>query len=427
MTTGKTGFVKIPADVCPPVQENSQASFRKKKIKMISVSEAKALVIQHVSRLAPRTIPLEKANGLVLAEDLHATQDIPAYPQSSMDGYAYAHDGLLRHGSLDVSVVVAAGSEDKPRLLPHQAARIFTGAPVPEGADTIVMQEKCTIKDGKLHLTHPLPVKGENLRPMGSEIRKGNIALESGDRITPAGIGLIAGIGVAEVFAYPLPLVGIIVTGNELQAPGNPLRHGQVYESNSATLKAVLRQVGIDEVSFFRSHDDPVALTTLLEKVLDSHDMVLLTGGISVGDFDHVLHATEACGVKKIFHRIRQKPGKPLYFGMLGNKPVFGLPGNPASVLTCFYEYVALALARICERDSPVMVCQMPVAAGFRKPAGSTHFLKGRHHNGTVTIMDAQESYRLRSFARANGLVVLDEGTTELSAGDLVEVHVFPT
>ena len=408
------------------IRKIPKALFREKKIKMISVSEAKALVIQHTSRLAPRTIPLGKANGLVLAEDLHATQDIPAYPQSSMDGYAFGYEGLLRHGTLDISGIVAAGSEEKPRLQPHQAARIFTGAPVPEGADTIVMQEKCTIINGKLHLTPPLPVKGDHLRPMGSEIRKGCLALEAGTRITPAGIGLIAGIGMTDVFAYPSPIVGIIVTGNELQEPGNPLRHGQVYESNSATLKAALKQVGIDEVSVFRSHDDPVALTTLLEKVIDSHDMVLLTGGISVGDFDHVLHATQACGVNKIFHRIRQKPGKPLYFGMDGHKPVFGLPGNPSSVLTCFYEYVALALARICERDNAVMIRQMPVAGDYRKTAGTTHFLKGHHHQGTVTILDAQESYRLRSFARANGLVVLDEGTTQLSAGDLVEVHLFP-
>lgn len=408
------------------IRKIPKASFREKIIKMISVSEAKALVNQHISRLAPRTIPLGKANGLVLAEDLHSTQDIPAYPQSSMDGYAFGHEGLLRHGTLDICGIVAAGSEEKPRLQSHQAARIFTGAPVPEGADTIVMQEKCTIINGKLHLTPPLPAKGDHLRPMGSEIRKGYLALEAGTRITPAGIGLIAGIGTTDVFAYPSPLVGIIVTGNELQEPGNPLRHGQVYESNSATLKAALRQVGIDEVSVFRSLDDPVALTTLLEKVIDSHDMVLLTGGISVGDFDHVLHATQACGVKKIFHRIRQKPGKPLFFGMHGIKPVFGLPGNPASVLTCFYEYVALALARICERDNAVMIRKMPVAGDYRKPAGLTHFLKGHHHQGMVTILDAQESYRLRSFARANGLVVLDEGTTLISAGDLVEVHLFP-
>jgi molybdopterin molybdotransferase len=393
---------------------------------MISVAEAKALIEQHTVTTEPKVLPLAEAAGLVLAEDVHSPIDIPAYRQSSMDGYALNFDGYRQHGALDITGVVAAGSDVQPVLQPMQAMRIFTGAAVPEGADTILIQEKSVVREGKLHIEDPALEKGQNLRPMGSEIARGQLALPMGSRLTPAAIGFLTGFGLTQVKVYPPPRVCIIVTGNELQEPGQPLRHGQVYESNSHTLRAVLDPLRIRQVTVDRSADSLATLVDVLQNALDTHDFVMLNGGISVGDYDYVLKATELCGIGKIFHRIKQKPGKPIYFGCKGTKLVFGLPGNPASVLTCFYEYVTVALRKWYQVEPGIRVIRAPLATAFRKPAGLTHFLKG-HFDGTcVQPLDAQESYRLSSFARANCLIVVEEEVTALEVGAEVEIHLLP-
>ena len=393
---------------------------------MITVAEAKALIEQHTVTTEPRVMPLPEAAGLVLSEDLYSPIDIPAYRQSSMDGYALNFAGYQQYGALDITGVVAAGSDMQPVLQPMQAMRIFTGAAVPEGADTILIQEKSVVRDGKLYVEDPALEKGLNLRPMGSEIARGQLALPRGSRLTPAAIGFLTGFGLTEVKVYPPPRVCIIVTGNELQEPGQPLRHGQVYESNSHTLRAVLDPLRIRQVTVDRSADSLETLVGVLQQALDTHDFVMLNGGISVGDYDYVLKATELCGIEKIFHKIRQKPGKPIYFGRKGSKLVFGLPGNPASVLTCFYEYVTVALRKWYHAEPGIRVIRAPLAAAFRKPAGLTHFLKGWYDGERVMPLDAQESYRLSSFARANCLIVVDEAVTAVEAGTEVEVHLLP-
>jgi molybdopterin molybdotransferase len=393
---------------------------------MITVAQAKALIEQHTQTTAPRRMPLPEAAGLVLAEDVYSPIDIPAYPQASMDGYALHFDGYRQYGNLDIAGVVAAGSDVQPVLQPHQAMRIFTGAAVPEGADTIVIQEKSVVREGKLVIEDDLLERGLNVRPRGSEISTGQLALPKGSRLSPAAIGFLTGFGMTHVTVYPPPSVCIIVTGNELQDPGMPLRHGQVYESNSHTLRAVLDPLHIRNVTVDRSADSLETLVEVLNKAVAEHDMVMLNGGISVGDYDYVLKATELCGIEKIFHKIRQKPGKPIYFGTKGSKLIFGLPGNPASVLTCFYEYVTVALRKYYHAEPGVRVIQAPLAQPFRKAAGLTHFLKGYYDGISVLPLDAQESYRLSSFARANCLVVIEEERTESAAGELVEVHVLP-
>ena len=393
---------------------------------MITVTEAKTLIEQHTAQAQPKRLPLREAAGLVLAEDLFSPIDIPAYPQSSMDGYALNFAGYRQHGALDLVGVVAAGSDERPVLQPHQAMRIFTGAAVPEGADTILIQEKSVVREGKLQVDDPALEAGLNLRPKGSEIARGQLALPAGSRLSPAAIGFLAGFGMTEVLVYPPPRVCIIVTGNELQDPGQPLQHGQVYESNSLTLRAVLDPLHIRDVTVDRSADSLETLVEVLQRALQTHDIVMLNGGISVGDYDYVLKATEICGIMKVFHKIRQKPGKPIYFGTRGSKLVFGLPGNPASVLTCFYEYVTVALRKYYLAEPGIRVIRAPLAQAFRKAAGLTHFLKGYYDGQTVLPLDAQESYRLSSFARANCLVVIEEAETACAAGDLVELHLLP-
>ena len=253
------------------------------------------------------------------------------------------------------------------------------------------------------------------------------MALAKNTILSPGAIGFLAGIGITEVPVFPKPTVGIIITGNELQQPGKPLLFGQVYESNSQTLTAALQQLHINDVKTFWAADDLVIVKDVLQTALNQCDIVLLTGGVSVGDYDFVVEAARQCEVEMIFHKIKQRPGKPLYFGKIVNQLVFGLPGNPSSVLTCFYQYVLPAVQQLSNfLPSGLKVLQVPINKNFTKAAGLTHFLKGYYDGEKVAILDAQESYRLSSFARANCLVKINEDITHCFEGEKVEIHLLP-
>ena len=393
---------------------------------MISVTEAKKIISENVSSLEPMTLPLQESAGLILAEDVYASLDIPAFPQSSMDGYAFSFEGWKKHKRLKIAGEVAAGSKETFTLEPKNTVRIFTGAAVPAGADTVIMQEKIQIENGELKIEDETLQQGTNVRAQGSEIKAGELALQKESVLSPAAIGFLAGLGITDLKVYPNPSITIIITGNELQWPGIPLQYGQVYESNSFGLKAVLQQLHINDIKILYATDKPEIVTETLKKALQQSDVVLVTGGISVGDYDFVLQAATECGVEKLFHKIKQRPGKPLYFGRKENKLVFGLPGNPSSVLSCFYQYVTSALEKLSKRKIGLQTLQAPLEKPFKKTAGLTHFLKGFYNGKTVAPLDAQESYRLSSFAKANCLIEVDEDTTTLKEGELVGVYLLP-
>ena len=393
---------------------------------MISVKEPKKIISENVSSLEPVTLSLQESAGLILAEEVYASMDIPAFPQSSMDGYAFSFEGWKQHKKLKITGEVAAGSNETFTLAPGNAVRIFTGAAVPAGADTVIMQEKVKAQNGELIIEDEALQPGNSVRSKGSEIKAGALALEKGSTLSPAAIGFLAGIGITEIKVYPNPSISIIITGNELQQPGQSLQHGQVYESNSFALKAVLQQLHIESIQILYATDKPEIITDTLKKALQQSDVVLLTGGISVGDYDFVLQASTECGVEKLFHEIKQRPGKPLYCGKRGNKLVFGLPGNPSSVLTCFYQYVIPALEKLSKREIGLQTIKVPLAKAFQKNTALTHFLKGFYDGKTVASLDAQESYRLSSFAKANCLIQVDEDTTSLKEGELVDVYLLP-
>ena len=391
---------------------------------MISVSDAIEIIGKNISIAEPIELPLIEATGLVSADDIYATADIPAFPQSSMDGYALSFDAWSVHRQLTIQGEVAAGSNQPFQSAPDKAVRIFTGAPVPPGTDTVVMQEKTRTENGKLIIDDEKLRMGTNVRQQGSEIKAGMLALSKNTLLSPAAIGFLAGIGINEVKVYPNPTITIIVTGNEFQKQGNPLQYGQVYESNSFALSAVMKQINLHSVQLQRVRDDLKSLINVMQQALQNSDVVLLTGGISVGDYDFVLQAASACGVEKLFHRVKQRPGKPLYFGKKDKKLVFGLPGNPSSVLTCFYIYVLRALGQLSNRSLALQTIHAQLGKTFRKDAGLTHFLKG-HYDGNVAMpLDAQESYRMRSYALANCLIQIDEEVTEYLEGASVKVHL---
>lgn len=393
---------------------------------MLTVSEAKKIILQYSVELAPVKIVLSQAAGMVLAEDIYATINIPAYAQSSMDGFAFSFGDLKTGQPLTIKGVIAAGSSESDTLASGNAVRIFTGAPVPDGADTVVMQEKTRIEGNNLYVDDANIQKGLNVRIKGSEIKAGDLAIAKDSLLRPAAIGFLAGMGVTEVLVYPYPVISIVVTGNELQSPGQPLQPGQIYESNSFLLRAALRQLHITDVEVYKAEDTLETVKRVLTHALQRSDIVFLTGGVSVGDYDFVAAAAKENGIEKVFHKIKQKPGKPFYFGKKGSKLVFGLPGNPASVLTCFYEYVEPAIKQMVKQRTGLRVLHVPLSEPFRKAAGLTHFLKGSYDGTKATPLHAQESYRLSSFANANCLIKIGEEVTACEKNDIVEIHLLP-
>lgn len=394
--------------------------------KMISIQEAKQLIFDH-TRISPVIdISIEGSLGQVSASDIYSPLDLPPFPQSSMDGYAFSYYDLNTPEGLQIVDQIAAGDSSAIQIKRGQAVRIFTGAAVPEGADTIIMQEKTEIRNQRLFILDLALAPGTHLRPKGSEIKAGDLALPKGHILGPSAIGLLASMGLTKVSVYAQPSVAILITGNELVPPGHTLPYGKVYDSNSFTLSAALEQTGINEITVIPVTDQVELLTNALQSALDKYDIVLLTGGVSVGDFDFVIEANQRCGVKQVFHKIKQKPGKPFYFGIRDNKYVFGLPGNPASSLTCFYEYIEPAIQKMMGKSSGIKIVRAPITSAYSKPAGLTHFLKANFDGSQVTPLDAQESFRLKSFARANALIVIEENTTLIQVGEEVEVHILP-
>jgi len=393
---------------------------------MISVNEAKKIIQEQVSPLDPVQLPLLQAAGLTLAADVFSMIDSPPFNQSSMDGYAFCFDVWKNNAALEIEGEIAAGSNTTKTYSSEKAVRIFTGAPVPQGTDTVVMQEKVTVTKGVLTIEDQNIHLGVNVRRKGTDSKVGELALKAGNKLTPGAIGFLTGIGITSVSVFPKPAVSIIVTGNELQAAGKPLQHGQVYESNSATIRAALQQLNINEVKVFWAEDNLNVLQKTLEEAISVSDVIVLMGGISVGDYDYVLQAAENCGVTKLFHRIKQKPGKPLYFGKKENKLIFGLPGNPSSVLTCYYEYLFPALQQLRNQLVGLKELEVPLLKSINKVAGLTQFLKGYFDGEKVMPLGAQESYRLSTFANANCLIVLDENTNHCEVGENVNIHLLP-
>lgn len=394
---------------------------------MISVEAAKQIIYKHTTPLPPVLIPLLQAAGLVLAEDVYTDQSFPHFRQSAMDGYAFKFSDLSTTTAFTIKGESAAGTNQQISMASTEAVRIFTGAPVPDGTDTVVMQEKTEVHGQTLFIKDKALQLGSNVRPIGSEIFAGTLALPNNTLLSPAAIGFLSGLGKTTVLAYPKPAVTIITTGKELQQPGQPLQYGQVYESNSFALQAALQQLHITNITCHWADDDLHLIKNLLQQALQQSNLILLTGGVSVGDYDFVAQALEQCGVEKLFHKIKQKPGKPLFVGKHNSTLIFGLPGNPSSVLTCFYEYVLPALQQLTNRKTPYLqTTYQPLATEYTKKEGLTHFLKGALGPEGAIPLTAQESYKMASFALAHCLIVLEEDKTYFKKGETVEVHLLP-
>ncbi len=394
---------------------------------MISVEQAKLAISGQIPEPKVEVENIRTALGCMTSRAIESPIDLPPFNQSAMDGYALGgHDPISPGAIFNVIGEVSAGSESVFELGSGQAVRIFTGAAVPETAQAVVMQEQTVREGDTIEILQPLKT-GANIRQRGEEIRRGQIALEKHTLLNPAALGFLSGLGLTAVEVYAKPIIGILATGDELTTPGQPLKPGHIYESNAAMLAAAMEQNGFPVAEINRVEDLAEATVEKLRGLADRADLILVSGGISVGDYDHVENAMEQIGVQTVFHKVNQKPGKPLFFGRRDRKLFFGLPGNPAAALTSLYEYALPAARLMSGRQDAFLKAETHRAKNeFHKKGDRAQFLKARVTEDGVHILEHQSSAMLRSFAGANALVYVPASQQSIAPGDEVECHLLP-
>ncbi len=391
---------------------------------MISISEAISIVKKHGKPLLKETIKsVEKAGGYILFKNVVSSINMPPFRQSAMDGYAlHVHDSL----SYNLIGEVKAGDRHQPVLKFGEAVRIFTGAPVPDSANAVMMQEKVESDGNSITIAHQIPLE-HNIRPLGEQVKTGDIALKKGTKLTPAAIGYLISLGITEVSVFKKPNIAIVTTGDELIEAGQDLTYGKIYESNSKMLLSALYNLKFYDVTLYKVEDDYSKTIETLDTAIGSNDLVLITGGISVGDYDFVGKALKELGVSELFYKVKQKPGKPLFFGKKADTQIFALPGNPAAALSCFYVYVYIALQKMMNREDLELPRNMAKSiSNFEKKGDRPQFLKAICNDDNVEILEGQNSSMLQTFALSNALVYAPEDVTEIEKGDIIEVIKLP-
>jgi molybdopterin molybdotransferase len=391
---------------------------------MISVKQAIDIVRDNsVSKHMSELKIVSEALSYVLYKNVKSPINMPPFRQSAMDGYA-----VNLHNELTYTIIgeVKAGDNHRPTLNKGEAIRIFTGAPVPDTANAVIMQEQVSINNNILTAESPITLN-KNIRPLGEQVGKNEIALKKGTLLTPAAIAFITSLGITSIMVYKKPTIAIMVTGSELVTAGTPLAYGQIYESNATMLTSTLKKLGYQDITVHKVSDDYLKTVSLLNQVITNHDMVLVSGGISVGDYDFVGKALQEIGVEQLFYKVKQKPGKPLFFGKKESKIVFALPGNPAAALSCFYIYVYPALQRISGQMYFSLAKTKALSlSNYIKKGNRPQFLKAIYHDNKVEILDGQNSSMLHTFALANAIVYVPETIGTVKIDDTVEVILLP-
>ena len=383
---------------------------------MISIEEALSRVQQQEVNVVSCELPLQQALGHCLAEPLHAPFDLPSFDNSAVDGYALCGD----FPEYRVSGEIPAGAAGGHVLSPGDSCRIFTGGPVPQGATAVVMQEHVRLEAGRL-IVEKMPGTGSNIRRKGAELKAGQLVLERGHLLGPASLGVAASLGKSSLRICKKPSISLITTGNELLLPGEPIVEGKIYDANSQALRAALAAKGFDCEESLLLRDNLHDIRQGIAGQLSKADVLLLSGGISVGDYDFVKQALLENGVEEVFYRVFQKPGKPLFFGKKGKKFVFALPGNPASSLTCLWMYVLPLLQRLSgSSQTGLLSLEVPLAHPFRFVTDRPTFLKARIDQHQLTIPDGQGSSMIHSLTTANALAFCPR-SREYEAGELVQ------
>jgi molybdopterin molybdotransferase len=393
---------------------------------MTSADQALQIVLENVAPLGIERVSITAALGRILAEEVHSPRDIPGFDNSAMDGYAVrAADVALASETnpvrLEVLETVGAGVMPSRSVAAGQAIRTMTGAPIAPGADAIVQVER-TRAEGNFVEVMVAPQAGAFVRPRGEDLRRGELVMSAGKTLSPSDLGMLASLNRAMVDVWRRPRVAIVATGDELVDLDQVPTGAQIVNSSAYALAGAIREAGAEPVILKVARDLPEEVRARLAEAL-AFDVVLSTGGVSVGQFDHVKVVLDELGLRQLFHGVAQRPGRPLKFGTIGGRPIFGLPGNPVSTMVCFYLYVRPALLKMggatrtgLPRVAVKCAVDIPVAANL------TEFvrvrLERRDGETFATTTGYQGSGVLSSLSRAHALLIGPAGVNLLKAGD---------
>jgi len=398
----------------------------------MSVDKARRFIRDFLQPVQTKeSLALRSSLGRVLAEDVLSPYNVPNHNNSAMDGYALNADDLAASGNttLRIAGTAFAGKAFEGKVGKGECVRIMTGAVMPAECDSVVIQEHVQAEGDRITFGEGVK-RGQNLRYAGEDLKQGQVVFAAGHMMRPADLGLIASLGLGEVKVYRKLRVAFFSTGDELASIGQPLEAGQVYDSNRYTLYGMLTRLGVEVIDMGVVRDDPVLLEQALKNAAVCADVILTSGGVSVGEADYMKQLLNDLG-QVVFWKIAMKPGRPLAYGKIGNAHYFGLPGNPVSVMVTFYQFVREAMLVLMGQPDPAPVPQLPVicTCNLKKAPGRTEFQRGvlfADNDGQwkVQPIGNQGSGVLRSMSEANCFIVLDERCGNIQAGDTVSVQI---
>jgi len=397
---------------------------------MNTIEDALAAILEGIEPLEPEWAPLADAAGRVAAEDAAAAVDLPPFDRSAMDGYAVRAADTASGAPLRLEGGVAAGEVTSAEVAPGTAATISTGAALPPGADAILQSELAAVADGQVTPERALE-PGTHVRVRGEDLRAGDVLVRAGERLTVPRLSALASAGVGEVAVHRRPRLHLAVTGSELLPLGAPPEPGRIHESNGLMVGLLARRAGADVIDQGVVPDDRAATYTAVERGLQG-DVLVVSGGVSVGPHDHVKPAFEACGVEEVLWRVQIKPGKPLWFGRKGRTLVFGLPGNPLSSIVCFSVFIEPALRRLQgERDARPTFSRGRLTAPAGPSDDRTTFLTSKIVPGADGVLEAtpterQGSHMTGALGESDGFAVAPHGSGPLAAGAAVDLLLLP-
>lgn len=393
----------------------------------MSVPQARQYIQQFLSPVQEtETISIKEALGRTLAAVVTSTMNVPGHDNSAMDGFGFRHAEAQQ--PLKVVGTAFAGNPFSGALPPGGCVKIMTGAVIPADVDTVVMQEHTTTQGDMVTLTK-VPSVRANIRLTGEDIAIGQTVLSRGHQLQPADMGLLASLGIAEVQVYRRLKVAFFSTGDELVSVGKPLQTGQIYDSNRYSLWGMCQALGVEMHDLGNVADDPEALENMLLTATTEHDVVITSGGVSVGEADFMKQLLAKHG-QVLFWKINMKPGRPLAYGKIGQSHYFGLPGNPVSTMVTFYQFVQEALKYLMGTlSTPIPTFKVECVTAIKKAPGRTEFQRGilfkEGQDWKVKTTGEQGSGILSSMSQANCFIVLDEQSSTMEAGSLVEVQPF--
>jgi molybdopterin molybdotransferase len=384
---------------------------------LLALDEATALVLERARPLPAEAVWLSAVAGRVAAEPARAVVDLPPFPSSAMDGFALR--AADTPGELPVRARIAAGAPASTALAPGETMAIATGGVVPDGADSVVPLEVVVDRDNKVTVPHRV-AEGANVRARGADVQAGELVVEAGTRLAARHVGALGAAGIASLSCVRRPVAAVLATGSELRRPGEPLEPGQVYEANGPLLAAALAAAGAEVASVSAVADDEGLHREALERALEA-DVVVTSGGVSVGPHDLVRGVAAELGVEELFWRVAVKPGKPVSFGVSGRTLVFGLPGNPVSALVGFELFVRPALRALeGESDPGPRFEDGRLARAVRRNGARDELVRARRTADGLEPLSGQESHMIVRAAAADALVLVRRGDGEVAAGSPV-------